>query len=63
MPRAIFKVQIKDHEKTNFFVILQVIKASPSLGGNLTVAEHKVNSPFFSKDTAKVENFFDTAVT
>ena len=47
MPRAIFKVQIKDREKTKNFVILQVLKASPSLSGNLTVAEHKVNSPFF----------------
>ena len=31
MARAIFKIWIKDHEKTDLFVLLQVIKASPSL--------------------------------
>ena len=31
MSRAIFKIWIKDHESKGLFVLLQVIKASPSL--------------------------------
>ena len=31
MPRAIFKIWIKDYENTELFVLSQVIKASPSL--------------------------------
>ena len=31
MLRAIFKIRIKGHEKTDLFVLWQVIKASPSL--------------------------------
>ena len=38
MSSAIFKIRNKDDEYTNLFVILEVIKASPSLIWNLTVA-------------------------
>ena len=31
MSRAIFKIRIKDHENTDLFALLQVIKASTSL--------------------------------
>ena len=37
MLRAIFEIRMKDHENTDLFVLLQVIKASPSVSRNLTV--------------------------
>ena len=59
MSRAIFKIRIKDHEKTYLFVLLQVIKASPSLSWNLTdsVAYDIIVLCLFSKQSGKVENF------
>ena len=43
----IFEMQIKDHENTDLFVLLQVIKASPFLSWNLTVAYCMVQLYFF----------------
>ena len=37
MSRARFKIRIKDHENADRLVLLQVIKANPSLNSNLTV--------------------------
>ena len=48
-----------DHENIDPFVVLQVIKASPSLSWNLTVALYTVHLwvCLFSKQTHKIENF------
>ena len=59
MSPAIFKIWIRDNEKTDLFVLLQVIKASPSLELKpcCSVAYGAILLCLFSKQTSKVEHF------
>ena len=46
MSCAIFKIQIKDNENKDLFVLLQVMKVSPSLSWNLTIVYRTVQFYF-----------------